>query len=130
MDADGDFVVVWSSYEQDGEYAPGVYGQLYAPGLDPVPSEPGASVGLTLTLAPVPVGPAGTRIRYDLPDAGPVLLAVYDVLGREVAVLARGEQAAGPHESRLEAGRLAPGVYVVRLEAGRATVVRRVTVAH
>jgi hypothetical protein len=130
MAADGRFAVAWSSYEQESEFTHGVYGQLYKPGPETVASEPGASVGLTLTLSPVPVGPGGSRIRYDLPEAGPVWLAVYDVLGREVAVLATGEQAAGPHESRLEAGRLAAGVYVVRLEAGRATVVRRVTVAH
>ena len=53
-------------------------------------------------------------------------MAVYDALGREVAVLAAGE-----HEVALDGAALAPGVYVVRLtaasgaaETARLTVVR------
>ena len=42
-------------------------------------------------------------------------VSVVDRLGREVAVLAEGELAAGAHERRLP--RLASGTYVVRLTA-------------
>ena len=62
-----------------------------------------------------------------LPAAARVRLSVYDVLGREVAVLVDGEQAAGTHAAELRGGSLAAGLYVVRLTAGDATLVRRVT---
>ena len=105
----------------------GVYAQRYAAGT--VASEPGVPVGLSLAVAPSPVGPAGGQVRYDVSEAGTVRVVVYDVLGRQVAVLADGERSAGTHDVALDAGLLAPGVYVVRLTAGEASVVRRVTVA-
>ena len=83
---------------------------------------------IPLGVSPNPVSSGGV-VRVSLPEAGTVRVVVYDVLGREVAVLADGEQAAGEHAVALGAERLAPGVYVVRVTAGEATVVRRVTVA-
>lgn len=58
------------------------------------------------------------RVAYSLSAPGPARLAVLDVLGREVAVLADGAQAAGPTLASLATARLAPGVYVLRLDAG------------
>ena len=80
---------------------------------------------LQLDVYPNPiVGPLA--VRYALPEAAPVRLAVYDVLGREVAVLADGVQATGAHEVHFVQGGLASGVYVVRLEvrSGAASQVR------
>jgi hypothetical protein len=45
-------------------------------------------------------------------------LAVYDVLGREVARLADGEFSAGEHEVRVDASGLPPGLYSYRIVAG------------
>jgi hypothetical protein len=70
-----------------------------------------------------------TTLGYDLPAATRVRLAVYDVLGREVAVLVDGEVAAGRHAAVLDAGTLASGLYVCRLTAGDFTATRRVVVA-
>ena len=67
-------------------------------------------------------------VRYALPAAGPSRLVVVDVLGRQVAVLADGEQAAGQYQARLDAGALAPGVYVLRLDGAGGRVARTVTV--
>lgn len=44
-------------------------------------------------------------------------LAVYDVPGREVALLMDREQAAGHHEVTLEAGQLPSGLYFCELQA-------------
>ncbi len=44
-------------------------------------------------------------------------LAVYDALGREVAVLVDSEQQAGPHEVVFDGADLAPGTYIVRFAA-------------
>jgi hypothetical protein len=58
-----------------------------------------------------------TTIRYELSAATAVHLAVYDALGREVAVLREGTVPAGRHEVTLDAADLATGTYVVALDA-------------
>lgn len=75
---------------------------------------------------------SATTIRYQTDTAADVELAVYDVLGRRVATLARGLRPAGAHEAtwdgRDQDGRvLASGVYLVRLTAGDRAATRRVT---
>ena len=56
-------------------------------------------------------------------------LAVYDVLGREVAVLVDGQLEAGAHVASFEAGSLASGVYVYRLVVGSEVQTGRITLA-
>ena len=77
--------------------------------------------------APNPVRQSA-RLAYALAEAGTVRLSVFDMLGREVAVLADGPRPAGDGEARFDARGLASGVYVVRLVAGGAVAVRTVTV--
>ncbi len=67
-----------------------------------------------------------TAFRYSLAEPGPMRLAVYDVLGREVAVLADREALAGEGSARFAASGLAAGLYLVRLEAAGTTQTRRV----
>ena len=67
---------------------------------------------------PNPFNPS-THIRFNLPQAGPVTLTVYDLFGREVATLVNGQKPAGNHEVAFDAGALASGFYVYRLHAGR-----------
>ncbi|HEX8385597.1 MAG TPA: DUF4397 domain-containing protein, partial [Rubricoccaceae bacterium] len=75
-------------------------------------AEDAPTAGLSLAVAS-PTR-AGAAVRYAVPTDGPVRLVVVDVLGREVAVLADGERAAGAHTARLN-GAHAPGADVVRL---------------
>ncbi len=56
-------------------------------------------------------------IRYELSEAMAARVAVYDALGREIAVLANGEQQAGSYEVVFDGADVAPGTYVVRFEA-------------
>jgi hypothetical protein len=67
-------------------------------------------------------------VRVGLPEAGPVEVAVFDAVGRRVAVLASGERSAGWHALTVEAADLAPGVYVVRALAGGTMATRTLTV--
>jgi hypothetical protein len=67
-------------------------------------------------------------LGYEVQRAGPVTLTVYDVLGREVAVLVDGERPAGAHTARLDVRGLANGVYLVRLDAAGQRGTRRLTV--
>lgn len=71
----------------------------------------------------------GTVVAFDLPELAAVRLAVYDVLGREVAVLAEGGLEAGRYTLVFDGQRLPAGVYVVRLQAGAFTASRRMTLA-
>ena len=69
-----------------------------------------------------------SRVAFTLAEAGAVRLSVVDLLGREVAVLADGDRAAGAHEAALDTARLASGVYVVRLQTGDTVASQRLTV--
>ncbi len=84
------------------------------------PVAPRATVPTETALrAPYP-NPASGRatVAYELAEAGPVRVAVYDALGREVTVVADGpRRRAGTHVA-LDASRLPAGVYVVRMTAG------------
>ena len=62
-----------------------------------------------------------------LPTRSEVRDVVYDVLGREVAVLHDGPLAAGVHELSFEGSTMAPGLYVVRAAAGARVATRRIT---
>ena len=78
----------------------------------------GAPEGLRLEQNfPNPFNPR-TAVRFSVPGAQRVRMAVYDVLGREVAVLADGLLEAGEHVREFDASALASGVFVVRLSAG------------
>jgi uncharacterized delta-60 repeat protein len=68
---------------------------------------------------PNPFNPS-TQIGFRLSGAHagtPLHLAIYDILGREVAVLVDGAMPAGSHSVTFDASGLASGVYLVRLEA-------------
>ena len=56
-----------------------------------------------------------------------VSLVVYDVLGRQVATLARGQFPAGKYSFEFNASGLASGIYYYRLTAGTFTAVRKMT---
>lgn len=66
---------------------------------------------------PNPFNPS-TTIRYAVLAPQHVTLQVYDLLGRPVATLVDGWQAAGRHATSFDATGLSSGVYLYRLEAG------------
>lgn len=59
-----------------------------------------------------------TTLGYAIPEAAPVRLDVYDLLGRHVATLVDDDLEAGRHEARFDADGLASGTYIARLSAG------------
>jgi len=66
---------------------------------------------------PNPFNPT-TLIRYSLPASGQVSLAIYDVLGREVAALVDARQESGYYETEWDATGFSSGVYFYRIHAG------------
>jgi hypothetical protein len=67
---------------------------------------------------PNPFNPT-TTISYDLPKAGNISLRVFDLLGREVALLKNGFVEAGTHHVMFNGSGLASGMYFARLDAGK-----------
>lgn len=65
---------------------------------------------------PNPFNPV-TTIPYTLAERSEVSLRIFDVLGREVAVLAAGVQDAGEHRPHWRAADMPSGLYFCRLEA-------------
>lgn len=77
---------------------------------------------------PNPFNPS-TTIRYGLPQAAFVTLAVYNALGQEVAVLVTGEKAPGSYEVKFDASGLASGMYLCRFSAGSVVKTRKMVLA-
>ena len=67
-----------------------------------------------------------TTLTYTLPRPADVRVAVFDVLGRRVQILADGFYSRGAHRVALDAGDLPPGVYLVRFRADDFVAVQRV----
>ena len=84
----------------------------------------------TVELAPCTPNPCvrGTSIRYGLPRAAVVSLAVYSLPGERVATLAQGERGPGFHVERFEPGRLPGGIYFCRLEVDGVALSRKLIV--
>ena len=105
--------------------APRSYADIVDHGVTGVDSSPEQ---FALRVAPNPAR-AG-KIRFSLPQAADVELGVYDVAGRNVAILLHGRLPAGEHACNW-AGRdadgrgLGPGVFFLRLKADRETRVIR-----
>lgn len=103
---------------------------------------------LTATFAIATASPSGERARQtrlssarpnptshtatltaEMAQSGPMSVRVYDLLGREIAVLADGPASSGPHALTFDASTLPNGVYVVVMIADAVRATQRVVVA-
>ncbi len=75
---------------------------------------------------PNPFNPS-TEIPYSLPGNVHVTLAVFNVLGQQVATLVDEYQEAGIHTARFDGSSLSSGLYFYRLQAGNFLQTRRLT---
>lgn len=73
--------------------------------------------GLLLGNAPNPFSES-TTINYELPDAGPVEISVWDLSGSPIRTLVDAEMPAGRHEVGFVSGDLPAGTYFVRIKYG------------
>lgn len=76
---------------------------------------------------PNPFNPE-TRITYTLPESAEISLTIYDSLGRRVAVIIQGQQAAGTHTAVFRSGNLSSGLYFYELRTPTATLIRKMTI--
>ncbi|MGE5435821.1 MAG: T9SS type A sorting domain-containing protein [Syntrophothermus sp.] len=66
---------------------------------------------------PNPFNPS-TKIKYTLPKQGLVTIKVYDVLGKEVALLVNEEKPSGEYEVEFDGSGLSSGIYFYQIQAG------------
>jgi len=70
-----------------------------------------------------------TTLEFSLDVDGPVIVEVFDALGRLVAMPLDRELQAGDHQVTLDVSSFASGTYVYRLRAGPQSLQRRMTVS-
>jgi hypothetical protein len=83
-----------------------------------VSNEPKDALPKAVSLAqnyPNPFNPV-TTITFELSESANVRLSIFDLLGREVAVLRQGALRAGMHTTKWDAANFSSGVYMYRLE--------------
>lgn len=73
---------------------------------------------------PNPFNPV-TVISYELPNQSNVRISVYDMLGRNVAVLVDENMSAGAHQVTFDAANFASGMYLYRLETADMVLTRK-----
>ncbi len=79
--------------------------------------------------APRPNPASGTaNVAFSLAEAGDARVALYDVLGREVAILHDGQTEAGEHVASFDARSVPSGSYIVVMQTGAERLTQRFTV--
>ncbi|ACU59504.1 cellulase family glycosylhydrolase [Chitinophaga pinensis] len=79
----------------------------------------------TLTSYPNPFDDNST-VSFFLDKPADVLLAVYDINGKQVAILKRGRLDAGQYNTSLAASHLPKGIYTLKLTYGEKAITRKV----
>ncbi|HZW39772.1 MAG TPA: T9SS type A sorting domain-containing protein [Ignavibacteriaceae bacterium] len=73
---------------------------------------------------PNPFNPS-TKIVFNVPQAGNVKLAVFNLLGQEVSTLVNEFRAAGTYEINFDASNLTSGSYFYKIEAGQYSSIKK-----
>jgi photosystem II stability/assembly factor-like uncharacterized protein len=97
-------------------------------GINPISTEIPNAYSLSQNY-PNPFNPA-TKIRFDIPNVGSgrdrsVKLVIYDLLGREVAILVNEELKPGVYDVDFDGFNLPSGVYYYRLSSGNYTQTKK-----
>jgi len=73
---------------------------------------------------PNPFNPS-TNINFSIPESGNVRLAVYNLVGEEVAVLVDGFRTAGSYEATFDASNLPSGMYIYKLQSANSVQTKK-----
>lgn len=73
---------------------------------------------------PNPFNPS-TAIDFTLAERSDITLTVYDLFGREIAVLASGSYSAGSYTVSFDGSNLSSGVYIYKLSNGKGQNITR-----
>jgi hypothetical protein len=118
----GNSVYVWSDNRTSGTTGTGVWAQninsagiIGQVGINQISSEVPDRFSLSQNY-PNPFNPT-TSIKFKVQSSKYVELKVYDVMGREAAVLVNENLGAGEYEVKFDASKLSSGMYFYKLEA-------------
>lgn len=119
--SDNSFAVNWKA-----STANGTPGRLNG---TPTSVEENENIGLPSEFSlsqnyPNPFNPS-TIISYNLAEKNYTTLKVYDILGKEVAVLVNGEQQAGSYKVEFNTNNLASGIYLYSLSSGQSVKTKK-----
>jgi hypothetical protein len=130
-DPQGNLHVVWVSFGNEWPIAPAVYYTYHNSVVEVRENQP-PMPPLKFALEqnyPNPFNPS-TVITYSIPTQSLVTLAVYDILGREIATLLDSRQLPGQHSVLFDARDIASGVYFYQLKANGEVATRKMLSIH
>jgi len=117
-----------------------VIGDLGKADIQTIALDPDAVAGVSTQIAgtvptefmleqnfPNPFNPT-TTIQFNIPKQSLVSLKVYDVIGREVSVLAEGVHSTGVYSVQFDASSLSSGVYYYKLTAGSFSSIKKMLI--
>lgn len=87
------------------------------PGASSVATEHNASTGIVAEAYPNPCS-VGSVLRIALGSSSKLRAGLYDLMGKEIAVLYDGESEGGELRIRLDVGSIPAGQYMIRIAAG------------
>jgi len=125
---DGPVVYAGGDFRYMGNKPQSYVAAVASPAID-VPEAPSLGIGPRfLGNSPNPFR-GSTVIRFSLREAGDVSLEIFDLAGRQVATLLRGEhREQGTHQTTLAGAGLTSGIYFYRLRVGRSVEARKMVV--
>jgi len=121
-------VLYWYRIEEIGtDGSSRFFGPISAMGISPIPTEFSLSQNY-----PNPFNPK-THFEYQIPQASRVAIHVYDLLGKDVALLVDAQQEPGCYTVRWDGtdgrgGAVPSGIYLLRFQAGTFHAVRKMTI--
>ncbi|MCK9281588.1 MAG: T9SS type A sorting domain-containing protein [Melioribacteraceae bacterium] len=125
IDADDTFYSVWSDNRSDDKDVYFSKGKITIVGVEEEANNIPTQFELMQNY-PNPFNPT-TMIRFNLPISGNVTLKVFDLLGKEVAVLVNEHKPAGTYEIEFNGMGLSSGVYFYQITAGNFVSVKKFT---
>jgi hypothetical protein len=112
--------IVWTVIARDPDFTVSanrsytlILQQLSVPGVD-------ETMPTVFYMAPNYPNPfnSGTTVKFGLPQPADVEVSVWDMHGRQVAVLANGKHSPGRYEAFWDAAGQTSGIYIIRMSAG------------
>lgn len=123
----GTYTIISGTYSKTVEVKAGEITSVEGISVTSIKEEVATAKGIRLNQNyPNPFNPS-TVISFTIPNNNFVTLAVYDMLGKQVALLKNQQMSAGAHDVSFNAANLSSGIYLYRLTVGQEMLTRKLT---